>query len=177
MSKEKNKEKKGKIAFKFYEELKTNERGRRVLLARNAKLFYEIFEGEYYKDILGDDEGEWAGFLADIGIYYSRNQVINLMECYKKFELNGNIKLTDILDIPISRLVDMLPVHFESEEECQVYLDHARIQIPRDWGITIRERKGLTTEENCEHKFQHYEICSICGLRHKIENHNEKIHK
>ena len=73
-------EERGTIAFKYYSTVKQNEHTRRMLLGENAALLSEIFENKYYKELLGDEEGEWAGLLSDIEIYYSRNQVNNYVK-------------------------------------------------------------------------------------------------
>lgn len=155
-------------AHKLHTGVVENEKLKRALVADSAKKLYSILSDKLYKEILGDDNGQFVSYLADTSIYYTRNQVINLINVYKKFELDLDIPLIDILDIPLSRLIDILPVKFKNKDDCLELLSYARTNIPRDWNITIREKKGLITADTCKHTFKSFEICSICGDRHKI---------
>lgn len=170
MTEKNNQEQEAEEAQKIHTQLKDNESVRRNLLAINASLLAKIKEKNLYKIILGDSEAEWAGYLSLPEIYYTRNESYNLIRLYEKFEVKHEMPLYKIFEmgIPTSRLVDMLPVDFVDTEDMLNILYHAKNDLPRDWQIIIRERKGLKTAENCEHKFNNYEICCMCGEKHKI---------
>ena len=51
----------GEIAFDLHQRIVANEKERRQLMAKNAELLNEMYEGNYYQDFLGDNEGQWAG--------------------------------------------------------------------------------------------------------------------
>ena len=161
-------EEQAKKAYSIHENIVANEKVRRALLATNASLLAEMKEKKFYKIILGDPEGEWSGYLSDTEVYYSRNQAYNLIRIWQKFEVIHKIPLISILDIPMGRLVDMLPIIFTSNEELTEYLHHAKVNLSKDWQITIRERKGLATSESCKHNFKPYQICRSCGLKETL---------
>jgi len=161
-------EKIGKEAFELYDQIRENELHRRELMANNTELLYKIKERELYKAILGDENGEWAGFLGLVDVYYSRSDVNKLISIFKKFTLELEIKIEQIIDIPRTRLVDILKL--VTKENVDDWLSKAKELTSRDWRIETREAKGLPTEDDCLHKYQKYEICKICGERHKLEH-------
>jgi hypothetical protein len=159
----------GELAFEYHNKIQSNERKRRELMAENAKLL-SIMKGGLYKAILGDDKGKWAGYLGQIEVMYSRSSVENMIQIYQRLCEGLNLNYDEISDIPKSRLLDLSNI-LCSGSQVEEWLNKARNLTNQDWTNEIREMKGLPTMEECSHKFQDYEICSICGLRHqKNEN-------
>ncbi len=161
------------VAFTFHKKIMANEKKRRELFAENASILTLVFDKEYFKTILGDEEASWAAYLGEIEVFYTRNEVDTIIRIHKKFVKELHILAPEFSDIPHSRLLDMIPFVLTS-----TYLEwfaKARVLTGRDWLIEIRKEKGLLTEEEeHEHSMEIYEICSKCGKKHKVTlTHNE----
>lgn len=154
----------GQDAYDKHSKIIENEKLRRDLMAENAKLLDEMREGEYYKDILGDPDGQWAGYLADLEVFYTRSKVHQLTTCYKRLTLKLGIPEGVWAQVPLSRLMDALPVIDGAN-----YVDwftKALTLTTRDWNIELRKAKNLTTEEDDhEHDDVNYDICKRCGRK------------
>lgn len=167
--------KRGEDAWKIYEAVKANERQRKLLLAQNAALLNEIWDKKYYKEILGDEEGEWAGFLADIEIYYSRNEVNTLAHLYRRLTKELAISPEIWIDIPITRLSDVLTLLTASN-----YADWFASAItltPSDWKKELYKFKhGHEMDDETKHVHDQvpYNICRICGNKKKIHAETER---
>lgn len=162
-----NQEERGKRAFELDQRIKQNENNRRISFAENAELLYEMFKEGYYKEVLGTDDGEWAGYLSDLEVFYTRNQVDNLLRVYKKLSLDLNIPKEAWVEVPLQRLADSLLL-FNSEN----YMDwftKALTLTTEDWNIELRTAKGKTLpDDGHRHKYVPYEACSQCGKRHRL---------
>lgn len=167
-----NDEQRGKIAFEIHTRIKDRENQRRLLLAENAKDLNTMLVQKYYKDILGAEDGEWAGYLSDIQVFYTRNQVDVMTRIYKKLSVKLNIPQEVWIEVPLGRLVDILPI--VTTENYVKWFSKALVLTTRDWNIELRTAKGLTNEEDeHEHKFIQYETCSTCGKKQKIRHNHE----
>lgn len=155
----------GERAFQLHSTVVENESKRRQLLASNAKILAELKDLGLYKAILGDDRGPWSGYLGQLEVMYSRNQINTLILIYKGLERLG-VDLEQVQDISHSRLVDIVAVarHATVGE----WIDKARVLTSLDWSDEIRLVKGRPTSTDCKHKFQNYEICKECGFKHAV---------
>lgn len=165
-------EQEGQQAFEQYKEIQANEAIRRQLYAENIEILGKMRESGSYKVIQGDETTTWAGFLGLVDIMYSRNEVHNMLRVKYKFIDQLHLTYEEILDIPISRLIHLIPV--VTQENVQTLVDQAKVLTNQDFQDEIRKLKGLpTTDDEHEHKFTQYAICSVCGLKHKQdENRN-----
>lgn len=169
-------EERGKKAFELNEQVKANEKARRLLLAENTALLSEIFDEKYYKELLGDEEGEWAGYLGDLEVFYTRNQIFSYIRIYRKLTVKLDIPPSIWVDIPITRLNEVLPILTESN-----YADwfaSALSLTSRDWKIELQKFKGKVTEDD-EHIHDEvlYSICKVCGRKHRYipdDEHSEE---
>jgi hypothetical protein len=164
-----NKEKRGKEGFNLDKKIKENELTRRQLLGENAVFLTEIFDKKLYREILGDDQAEWSGYLAQTDVYYTRNEVKNLIGIYRKFTLELGIELKNYVDIfseHMNRLVNLISV--VDKESVEEWLEKARQLTSRDWNYEMRKVRHLVVSDDCKHKYQQYEICKVCGEKHKI---------
>lgn len=160
-------ENRGKIAFDIHKQIELNERSRRLLLAENARLLSDILDNEYYKELLGDEEGQWAGYLGQLELFYTRNQVYTYARVYKKLTQELGVDPSVWVDVPITRLSDCLPVITASNYPD--WFASAVSLTARDWKIQLEKAKGKITEEDeHEHNNVIYEICKICGKRHQL---------
>jgi hypothetical protein len=158
-------------AFNIHKEIEKNELERRNLLAKNVELISQMKNEELYKIILGDDKSQWAGYLGQIEVMYSRNDVYNMIRIQQKYCNELGITFIEIADIPKSRLLSLIPI--VTKENLQDWLSKARVLTNADFNIELRQTKGLPTSETCEHKMEDYEICSECGLKHRKDEHKE----
>lgn len=157
-------EKRAQIAWDLHKEIVENEKGRRLLMAKNAELLSKIYDHNYYQELLGDEQGKWSGYLGELNVFYSRSKVFNLVAIYKKFTNELNISSEEWIQIPTSRLVDILP--FITKENYEDWFSKALTLTGRDWLIESRRAKGLVTEEDeHQHRFVKYDICEICGKK------------
>lgn len=163
-----DKEKRGEEAYKLHEQIKKNETYRRQLLAENAKLLSDIQENKFYKEILGDETSDWKSYLSQLEVFYSRSKIFNQIRVYKRFTKELGIAQELYIDIPLSRLVDLLPISKDVSFNNEEWFDKARTLLTKDWKIEIRQAKGLVTEEDeHEHDCETYSVCKICGAKDK----------
>ncbi len=159
-------EKEGEGAFALHSKIAANENQRRTLLYHNTALLKQMKEQELYKVILGDDTAKWHAYLGQIETMYSRNEVHSLLRIRAKFVDSLGLRFEDIAHIPKSRLVALIPI--ANETNVQELLGQAGILTNQDFKDVIRAIKGLpTTDDEHEHKFDVYEVCSVCGFKHK----------
>ena len=159
----------GLNGFTLDQHIKANELLRRRKLGENILLLKIMKDKQLYKAVLGDENAEWAGYLGEVEVFYSRNEIYTLMRIYDKFVTDLGLEYANISDIPKSRLVEMLSV--VNADNMEDLLSKARLLTSRDFTDEIRQMKGLPTTDTCTHTFTEYEICSICGEKHKKENH------
>ncbi len=161
-------ENEGQIAFNIHSQIAENESKRRVLMHENISLLKEMKETKLYRVILGDDTAKWHAYLGQIETMYSRNEVHALLRIRGKYIDYLGLTFNDIAQIPKSRLLALIPVITESN--MKELLSQAEVLTNQDFKDVVRGIKGLpTTDDLHEHKFDIYEVCSICGLKHKHE--------
>lgn len=164
---------KAEAAFKQHEAIKQNEKIRRALLAQNAEILSSLFTSGDYKSIVGDPDAEWSAYLAQVDVYYSRNEVDSYIKVYTKLTKELGIPKEVWIDIPITRLTDCLRLITASNWED--WFATALTLTTRDWTLHVRESKGLTTEETVGHVHDNklYEICKQCGKKAPFHEHTD----
>lgn len=156
----------GDEAFALHAKIVANEKARRELMAENAKNLNEMYEKGLYQDMLADGTGEWAGYLSDLEIYYTRSKVHSLTTCYKRLTVKLGVHQDIWAQVPITRLMDMLPI--VTAENYQDWFSKALVLTTRDWNIEVRAAKGFITEEDeHEHDMVSYDQCKKCGRKEK----------
>ena len=164
----------GELAFKLNEELITGEKARRAILVRNIEILEEVLSKGLYRDILGDPNAEWAGYLGSIDVYYTRAEVNRWIKIKRKLSDEFGIDLMDLLDIPVTRLEAIAGVA-EDSNHAEELLGYARTNLPRDWNDLVRKLRGKhTIDDGHEHQMNKYEICSICNVRHRLDEEHKK---
>lgn len=161
-------EAKGNEAHEIHERVAKNELIRRQLFAENGMLLGKMYHDKLYKAHLGDKDAPWSAYLAEISVYYSRNETKSFLRIYRKYIIGLGLDWDTFSDIPTNRLLDMIPV-LDPGVDIDLWFDSARTLTPKDWKIEIRKAKGLETEDDEDHecKMVDYEICSVCGKKHK----------
>lgn len=156
----------GQEAFDLHTTIVSNEKERRILMAKNAKLLNQMRETGLYQDFLGDTEGEWAGYLSEIEVYYTRSKIHALTTAYKRLTEKLGIHEDIWAQVPLTRIMDMLPI--VTEENYPDWFSKALTLTTLDWNIEIRREKKLVTEEDeHEHSMTTYDICRKCGKKEK----------
>ena len=164
-------EKRGKIAFSLHSKIVEREEQRRNLLALNAVDLVHMFESELYKDMLGDEDAPWAAYLGELTIFYSRNQINSYIKVYQKYTKELGVPPEAWVEVPITRLIDALPVVTASNWE--EWMVKGKTLTTRDWNIELRQLKGLLTEEEHEvHDDNIYKICKQCGRKELVHDHD-----
>lgn len=159
--------KQGEQAFALHQIIVKNEQDRRVLLARNIAALKQIKENNLYKAVLGDETADWKAYLAQIETFYTRSEVHNMFRVFDKFVTELGFEYESISDIPISRLLLLIPII--DKDNSEELLSSARVLTRRDFNNIVRGKKGLPTTDTCNHDYEHYLICKICGDRRKHE--------
>lgn len=161
-------EQEGQQGFNLNARIASNELQRRKLLGENIGLLKEMKDYGLFKAVLGDEQAEWVAYLGQIEVFYSRNEVYNLMRIYDKFVDDLGYEFDSICDVPVSRLVELLSV--VDRHNVEDLLENARILTSRDFNDIVRSIKGLpTTDSEHEHDYKKLEQCRICGERHEIK--------
>lgn len=156
----------GKQAFELHKIISEAEIERRHLYAKIMYNLAEMHEKGLYKEFLGDESAEWAGYLAEIEVYFTRNQVKDFLRIHKRYTKEMGFAVLTYIEVPRSRLIDILP--FVDSFHFLEWVEKAKVLTSKDWKIEVRQAKGLLTEEE-EHECDMvgYEICSLCGKKHK----------
>jgi len=159
-------EKRGEIAWKLDQTIKENEEQRRFLLVENARLLSEIYDNQYYKDLLGFEDAEWGGYLGDIEVYYSRNQINTYIKVYKKLVRELAILSSTWDSLPITRLADCSSLL--TAENAEEWFAKISVLTSKDWQIELRKARGqLTEDDDHTHDMVEYDVCRKCGLKIK----------
>lgn len=163
-------EKRGEKAFKLNEKVKENENKRRLLLAENAKLLSEIYDEGYYKELLGDEQGEWAGYLGDLEVFYTRSLVNSYVKVYKTLTEKYNLDPETWVGVPITRLTDIVKIN-PPKEDLPDWLARALTLTSKDWSIEKKKALGqLIEDDEHAHEMVTYEVCKKCGLKKKCNH-------
>lgn len=164
-----SKKQRGEDAFAVHNKIIENEDLRRQLLLENAAFLSEMQENEYYKDILGEEDGTWRAYLGQIEVFYSRNKVYDLQRIYKKYLCELSLPYQDIETIPHSRLIVALSI--VTLENVQSILSMAKTLTAHDFDTEMRKLKGLATDEDKHaHDFSEFKACNKCGHKEKLEH-------
>ena len=151
-------EKRGEQFHILRQVIEDREYERRRLFLQNIEDLAMVFESKLYEV----EFDEWAGYLGQLEIFYSRSEVHKWIKIWQFFK-EKKISLGDYLDIPVSRLLDIVKVgdiHL---------LNEAKSLLSRDWKDTIAECLGKPTTDTCKHNYTVYEICKTCGEKHRTK--------
>ena len=166
-----NTEQDGEKAFNIHSQISGNETQRRILLSKNISLLKAIKKDNLFKVILGDQDAEFTAYLGQVETMYSRNEVYNYIRIHDKFVDDLKMSFIDICDIPLSRLIELIPV--VEEGNVSNLLEQARVLTSQDFRDVVRQIKGLPiSDDGHQHKMVQYEICAECGVKHKIGEHD-----
>jgi len=166
----KQKEINSEEAFTRHQRIGDRELQRRQLLAENIMDLNEMFESQGYKAILGfDPPPRWSAYLAQIEVYYSRAEVERWRKIVQRLVKDFGYELRDFLDIPVSRLQDIVSIATDKEKAKDLFY-RARSNTPQDWKDTLCEFTGKPTSDECIHKMSVWQICSKCGTKTCIHN-------
>lgn len=165
-------EQEGENGFNLHQQIAANELLRRRLLGNNIKLLSIMKDKKLYKAVLGDEKAEWIAYLGQVETFYSRNEIYNLMRVYDKFVVDLGYEYATISDIPISRLIALLPI-INDDRLKEELLEQARMLTSRDFNDVIRAYKGLPTTNECTHEYKKFESCKHCGERHELKECDE----
>ena len=155
----------GEHGFALHEEIKANELKRRELLVANINLLNDMRDKNFYRAVLGDEQGTWDQYLAQLEVTYSKNEIYTYGRIYDYFVKQKGINLSEILTIPKSRLYDIAVLNPEHVKD---WLIKADTLISLDWNHEIREAKGLATEDDGHnHEMETFMICKVCGVKEK----------
>lgn len=159
----------GNKAFELHKKITQNEAQRRELFTRNLLNLAEMHNKGLYKAYLGDEEAEWSGYLSEIEVFYTRNQVKDYLRIHKKFVEELGLSTDSFIHIPKGRLIDLIPI--VTADNFQEWYYKAVVLTTKDWKIEIRKAKGVISEEDeHEHDYKTYDICRICGEKHVKRN-------
>lgn len=163
-------ERRGEEAFATWTKLTSNIADIRKKTIENAKLFTEIYDNQWEKDILGDEEATWVAFLAQPEVFYTRAEINRFMVLHRRFSVEWGFVLEDLLDIPITKL-ENIAKYCETSNQVQHYLDLARTLSSADWRDEMSKLQGKPSQTDCDHKgmLKRYEICGKCGQKHPVE--------
>lgn len=169
-----NEEKLGEVAFGLNKELVANELARRGLLVRNIEILEEIFSKGLYRDILGDPNAEWAGYLGSIDVYYTRAEVNRWLKIKKRLADEFGFDLQEILDIPVTRL-EAVAILSGDSKHAEELIGYARNMLPRDWNEEVRKLKGKHIEDDGHaHDWKRVAICKICNSKHALDEEHQE---
>jgi len=157
----------GELFFKLNNTIIDREKERRKLMIENIQEITEIFDKKLY---LVQFEN-YAGFLGQLELYYSRSMVYKFMLIKKKLVDEFGMDPYDIFDIDTSRLEDIAKFA-QDKIQANDLLGKARLFTSREWKDEFNILRGKPVLDNCPHKMIAFEICATCGLKqHPHESH------
>lgn len=162
--KEQQEIKEGEKFFKINKKIKEREILRRALMIENVGDLQTMFEEKLYKV----EFDKWSAFLAQLEIYYTRAEVWRFLFIKKRLIDKYRMKFEMLLDVPITRL-ENIAKYAKTKEEVDDLYHKAKTLLPRDWRDTINQLRGKPTSDNCKHKIDLYEICRVCGQKHRVD--------
>jgi hypothetical protein len=157
----------GERAFSKHQNIKDREQERRKLLAQNMIALVEMFETQEYRAVMGDDEASWSAYLSEIEVFYARGKVEKWRKIYKVLVEGCGIDLSELQILPESRLESLSKI-LTPEMDLKEWLNKAEILAPQDWKDEVAPFIGKPDSEHCQHNLETFEICSVCGLKHRI---------
>lgn len=155
----------GKAFFVLNQRIIEREKNRRKLMIDNIEDIGKMLDEKLF---LVEFEN-YAGFLGQIEVYYSRAEVWRLMKIKEKLIDEFKLNPMEFFDIDITRL-EMVAKYAVDEKAAETLLGQARHLTSRDWRDTINTLRGKPQMENCSHKNELYEICKLCGNKHKVDS-------
>lgn len=158
-------EKEGQRAFELHKQIADNELERRRLLLVNMQFVNELHSSGLYKAVLGDEKAPWSAYLGQHEVFYSREKVWQYDRIWEVFVKGLRAKPEDIVDIPTSKLIALIPLI--NKGNLEKWLDEARALTTQDFNDEIRVAQGKVSYVDCKHRFEKYEICRDCNFRHK----------
>lgn len=160
MSKE---ERQGENLFFLNQRIQDRETQRRKLFLENVADLKKIFDEELFKL----EYENWAGFLGQLGVYYSRNEVDTWRKVYEFFIDKHNFDPDIFIGVPVSRLDDIRRLETINKVQISELIDKAKELPSRDWKDEIAEFLGKPTTSDCKHDYTTYDICNTCGEKHR----------
>lgn len=156
-------ERRGSEAFEAWKKLTDNISNRRKIDVENAKLFTEIFDNQWQKDILGDEEATWLAFLAQPEVFYTRSEVNRFMILHKRLAVEWGFILEDFFDINVTKL-ENIAKYCKSSSEATHYLELARTLSSSDWKEEMNKLTGKPSMAECKHQdTKTLTVCGVCG--------------
>ncbi|HOE15458.1 MAG TPA: hypothetical protein PLH82_02125 [Candidatus Paceibacterota bacterium] len=154
-------------AFNRHQRIAEREKIRRELLIENMRDLLQQFGTQGYKVILGDEDSEWTAYLSEVEVFYPRTRIDRWRKILSVLVNSYHIEPLSFIDIPEIRLEAVSKLS-KNKDEALEWLSRARTAVPLDWRNHIAEHYGKPTSEECQHDFQRFEICRICGKKHVL---------
>lgn len=157
----------GEKAFKLHQQIAENEKQKRQLSIESAELIHLMHSEKLYKVILGDENAPWSAYLSQNEVYLSASKVYMLDKIYGKFIKELGLEVTQIVDVPYSKLANLIGV--VTKENVEEWLNKSKVLTSRDFNDELRIAQGKESFFECSHRNQvNYSICQSCGERHKV---------
>lgn len=160
----------GQVAYEKHQEIISNEKIRRKLLADNMISLIDMFNTQGYKVILGEENGEWKSYLADLEIFYPRYKIEKWRKIHKVLVKECGIDISEVEELPESRLEFLSRILRPEMSDISVWIEKAKVLTNQDWKDEIAPFLGKVDSNQCKHeKTEVIEVCKICGFKHKVD--------
>ena len=163
--KQDSKEKEAKVFFDLNQNIINKEKQRRLLMIQNIEAIAQMFDKKLYKI----EFEEFAGFLGQLEVYYTRTEVYRHLNIKKRLLDEFKFDPETIYDIAITRL-EAIAKFSKDKSQAKELIGEARVLTSRDWREKMNEVRGKPLMKDCKHKWNYYNICKICGLKIKNES-------
>ena len=159
-------EEKGIKAWALHNAITNNEKLRRELFLENMKNINELYSDKLYRVVLGDEDAPWKAYLGQHEVFYTASKVYTMNKIYQKFVKELCIELSVIVEIPTTKLSNLLTV--VTKENVMEWLTKASVLTTQDFQDELRKSQGKISYLDCKHETAElYTICNKCGFRHK----------
>lgn len=153
-------------AFELNDKVVANERERRKLFFENISLLEEILQGHLYRYIL-DEDASWSSYLGELDVFYTRSEVVRWLRIKGRLVNDFGFKIDELLSVPATKLEAIVSVAKDAAD-AKVLLEMAGVAKGRDWRNEIKMRQGKhLPDDGHMHDFEEFEVCKVCGMRHK----------
>lgn len=152
-------------AFSVCKKLKDNIKKIRSLVIENIPLFEEVFNNEYYKVDMGDEEATWSSFLGQPEILYPRSSVASWFRIKKTLYDEFKIPFEKFSEVKLSKLV-IIALYAKDKKHAEELIASAMTLLPNEWKDLENSLKGKPISDDGHiHQFLRYEVCKICGMK------------
>jgi hypothetical protein len=161
-------ERRGEQAFAAHERIRAFYA---LIRQTNIEIFKElqnVYTNQWYKDILGDEQGTWRAYLNLKEINSTKAEVDKAFRVMTRLVGQFEMDPVKLLDVQITRLDDI--VRFaKDKDDAQQLLNKAEALDANDWQTERNQLLGRPVfDDGHQHEDEDFHICKLCHRKKKV---------